>query len=111
MSHRQNHDPWFSRKAWCVVRQQVSGDIAWQKFAADLGHHIHRLRVAKGLSQEAVAYRAGLSRVTYLRYEQGEAQSGAPSNPTLRTLVALSQVFDIPLQDLIPADLPDVTSR
>lgn len=94
-----------------MVRKQASGDVAWQTFAADLGHHIHRLRVDRGLSQEAVAYRAGLSRVTYLKYEQGEAQSGAPSNPTLRTLVALSQVFEVPLHDLIPANAPDVTTR
>lgn len=94
-----------------MVRQQASGDAAWQRFASDLGHQIHRLRVDRGLSQEAVAYRAGLSRLTYLKYEQGEAQSGAPSNPTLRTLVALSQVFDVPLEDLIPANAPDVTTR
>lgn len=94
-----------------MVRQQASGDAAWQKFASDLGHQIHRLRVDRGLSQEAVAYRAGLSRLTYLRYERGEAQSGAPSNPTLRTLLALSQVFEVPLQDLVPVDRPDVTAR
>lgn len=101
----------FLARLVVVVRQRVDGDVTWQNFAAELGHHIHRLRVARGLSQEAVAYRAGLSRLTYLRYEQGQAQSGAPSNPTLRTLLALSQVFEVPLQDLIPPTTPDVTSR
>lgn len=89
----------------------MSADDAWRTFAAELGHQIHRLRVSKGLSQEAVAYRAGLARFTYQRYERGEAQSGAPSNPTLRTLLALAQIFDVSLQELIPATHPDVTAR
>ena len=84
---------------------------AWADFSADLGLRIRRLRVARELSQEAVAYRAGLTRYTYQRYERGETQSGAASNPTLRTLLALSQVFEVPLQDLIPARIPDVTVR
>lgn len=31
-------------------------------------------------------------------------------NPRLTTLVALSQVLDVPLVDLLPRDLPDQTS-
>ncbi|MEV4735181.1 helix-turn-helix transcriptional regulator [Microbacterium sp. LWO14-1.2] len=58
-----------------------------------------------------MAYRAGLSRLTYIRYERGQAQSGAPANPSLKTLLALSQVFEIPLQELLPDDKPDVTAR
>ncbi|MGI0522135.1 helix-turn-helix transcriptional regulator [Microbacterium maritypicum] len=89
----------------------MSDDEKWRKFAAELGLQIHRLRVSRGLSQEAVAYRAGLTRFTYQRYERGEAQSGAPSNPTLRTLLALAQVFGVTIQELIPAGQPDVTAR
>ncbi|WP_101845315.1 helix-turn-helix transcriptional regulator [Zhihengliuella sp. ISTPL4] len=83
----------------------------WSEFATELGLQIYRLRVAKGLSQEAVAYRAGLTRFTYQRYERGEAQSGAPSNPSLRTLLALSQVLEVPIQELLPQEMPDVTTR
>jgi len=39
---------------------------------AQLGVNIHETHVGHGLSQEAVAYRAGLSRFTYRKYEQGE---------------------------------------
>lgn len=94
-----------------MTRTDLSGDEEWRRFAADLGLQIHRLRVSKGLSQEAVAYRAGLTRFTYQRYERGEAQSGAPSNPTLRTLLALTQVFDVTIEELVPAKHPDVTTR
>ncbi|QDE34842.1 helix-turn-helix transcriptional regulator [Microbacterium foliorum] len=92
-------------------RQATSEDLAWRDFALALGLQIRRLREAKGFSQEAVAYRAGLSRLTYLRYEKGEAQSGAPANPSLRTLLALSQVFDVELCDLVPSGPPDLTLR
>ncbi|MBT2485899.1 MULTISPECIES: helix-turn-helix transcriptional regulator [unclassified Microbacterium] len=111
MSHRQNHVPWLSRKAEEVGEQDPDVDEAWEDFATRLGLHIRRLREVRGLSQEAVAYRANVSRLTYLRYERGEAQSGAPANPTLRTLIALSQVLEVPLSDLVPAGAPDVTAR
>lgn len=75
------------------------------------GHNLHRARVAKGLGQETVAYRAGLSRFTYRSYEQGKAQSQGPANPTLITVLALSQILEVPLQDLLPADVPDLTTR
>lgn len=83
----------------------------WVDFAVALGLQLRRLRLDRELSQEAVAYRAGLTRYTYQRYERGEAQSGAASNPTLHTLLALSQVFGVTVQELLPADIPDVTIR
>jgi transcriptional regulator with XRE-family HTH domain len=94
-----------------VGRQRTTDSGAWQDFALTLGLQIRRLREAQGLSQETVAYRAGLSRLTYLRYERGEAQSGSPANPTLLTLLALSQVFEVSVQDLLPPDAPNVTAR
>lgn len=76
-----------------------------------MGLLLHRARVDRGLSQEAVAFRAGLTRYTYQRYERGISQSGEAANPTLRSLVALAQVFDMPLQELLPSSFPDVTTR
>lgn len=92
-------------------RADSSDNDEWRAFATQLGLQIHRLRVDRGLSQEAVAYRAGLTRFTYQRYERGAAQTGAPANPTLRTLLALSQVFEVPVQQLLPDAIPDVTTR
>lgn len=94
-----------------MVRTESGGIDGWREFATELGLLIYRLRVERGLSQEAVAYRAGLTRFTYQRYERGEAQRGAPANPSLRTLLALSQVFEVSVQDLLPPDAPDVTAR
>ncbi len=91
-------------------RQEANAQT-WAESAAQMGILLHRARVDRGLSQEAVAFRAGLTRYTYQRYERGVSQSGQAANPTLRSLVALAQVFDVPLQDLLPSSFPDVTSR
>jgi len=78
---------------------------------AQLGVNIHKARIDRGLSQEAVAYRAGLSRFTYQKYEQGETGRGGPANPPLRTLLALSQVLEVDLEDLLPTDPPDLLTH
>ena len=89
----------------------MSEDEDWRRFATALGVRITRLRIEQGLTQEAVAYRAGLTRFTYQRYEKGESQAGHPSNPTLLSLIALAQVFGVSIQDLLPPEVPDVTAR
>ncbi|MCE0508978.1 helix-turn-helix transcriptional regulator [Microbacterium sp. KKR3/1] len=58
-----------------------------------------------------MAYRAGLTRYTYQKYEKGESRPGYSANPTLRTLLALAQVLGVGLVDLIPGDPPDLRSR
>lgn len=103
--------PRLSRKAWLVVRKTAGASEGWREFAVELGRQIRRFRVEKDLSQEALAFRAGLTRFTVQRYEAGEGQTGSPANPSLRTIVALAQVLDVPLEDLIPANRPDVTTR
>ena len=64
-----------------------------------------------GLSQEAVAYRAGLTRYTYQKYEKGESRPGSPINPSLRSLLAIAQVLEVELGALLPGDVPDLRSR
>ncbi|WP_229703273.1 helix-turn-helix transcriptional regulator [Microbacterium murale] len=78
-----------------------------QRFATSL----RSARQRAGLSQEDVAYRAGLTRYTYQKYEKGESRPGSPANPTLRTVLALSQVLGTSLADLVPGDAPDLRSR
>ncbi|MFF1540103.1 helix-turn-helix transcriptional regulator [Microbacterium sp. NPDC058269] len=78
-----------------------------QRFATSL----RSARARAGLSQEEVAYRSGLTRYTYQKYEKGESRPGHPANPTLRTVLALSQVLETPLADLVPGDAPDLRSR
>ncbi|GAA1218389.1 hypothetical protein GCM10009587_23260 [Microbacterium maritypicum] len=92
-------------------KKPASHSAEWEAFAGELGVNLHRARIASGLSQEAVAYRAGLTRYTYQAYERGRSQAHTPANPTLFVMVALSQVLDVPLHKLLPSDLPDVTTR
>lgn len=86
-------------------------ESAWTAFAQRLATSLRSARDSANLSQEDVAYRAGLTRYTYQKYEKGESRPGHPANPTLRTLLALAQVLDVSLTDLIPGDVPDLRSR
>ncbi|WP_256999597.1 helix-turn-helix transcriptional regulator [Microbacterium sp. SZ1] len=92
-------------------RQDASAKAGWEAFAVQLGHNLQQARVGRSMTQGSVAYRAGLTRYTYQMYELGKAQSQGPANPTLRILLALSQVLEVPLHELLPSDVPDVTTR
>jgi DNA-binding XRE family transcriptional regulator len=91
------------------------GDVAtratadpWERYARELGVRLQRLRIAKGLSQERLAVAADISSFTYRKLEKGESNPGTPANPRLRTLVALAEVLEIDLAELLPASLPNV---
>lgn len=86
-------------------------EAEWAAFAQRFATSLRTARDRASLSQEDVAYRAGLTRYTYQKYEKGESRPGHPANPTLRTLVALAQVLGISLIDLVPDDAPDLRSR
>ncbi|RWR16197.1 XRE family transcriptional regulator [Microbacterium enclense] len=88
-----------------------SSSDSWESFSLHLGSRIQRERVARGLSQERVAYQAGLSRYTYQKLEKGESRPGMPANPTVKTLLAIAQVLDLTLAELLPRDVPDLTAR
>lgn len=84
---------------------------AWGEYAQRVATELRRNRHRVGLSQEDVAYRAGMTRYTYQKYEKGESRPGTPANPTLRAMLALSQVLDVPLEDLLPSAIPDLRTR
>lgn len=86
-------------------------DREWAAYAQRLATALRRAREDAGLSQEQVAYRAGLTRYTYQKYEKGESRPGRPANPTLRTVLAISQVLGVVVEDLIPDEVPDLRSR
>lgn len=94
-----------------MARQNDNTDDEWAAYAQRLATALRRAREEAGLSQEQVAYRAGLTRYTYQKYEKGESRPGSPANPTLRTMLALSQVLDMTLERLIPENAPDLRSR
>lgn len=86
-------------------------DASWSEYAGQLATNLHRLRHERGLSQEDVAYRSGLTRYTYQKYEKGESKPGTPANPTIRTLLAMSQALGVELTEILPPDAPDLRLR
>lgn len=89
-----------------VARRRPSG--AWQDYALTLGIRLQQLRVARGLSQEQVAYAAGLSRYTYQKFEKGQSMPGTPANPSLRNIMAIAQILDVHLDQIVPEPWPDL---
>jgi transcriptional regulator with XRE-family HTH domain len=76
----------------------------WVDYARNLGVRLHRERVAKGLSQEHLAFAAGITAFTYRKLEKGASNPGTPANPRLHTLVALAEVLGVPVAQLLPPD-------
>lgn len=94
-----------------MARRDDDIDAQWSAYVQRLATALRRAREEAGLSQEDVAYRAGLTRYTYQKYEKGESRPGRPANPTLRSILTLSQVLDVPLSRLVPDEAPDLRSR
>lgn len=88
-------------QAWNVTDSpEIS---AWKaEYARELGLNLQRLRAERGMSQERVAHLAGLSAYTYQKYEKGESRPGTPMNPRLFNLIALAEVLEAKLADLLP---------
>jgi transcriptional regulator with XRE-family HTH domain len=94
-----------------VARRDEQLDEDWRDYSQRFATSLRSARARAGLSQEDVAYRAGLTRYTYQKYEKGESRPGSPANPTLRTLLAMSQVLEISLDMLLPGAIPDLRNR
>ncbi|WP_297317360.1 helix-turn-helix transcriptional regulator [Bifidobacterium indicum] len=73
--------------------------------------NIQKRRLALNLSQEYVAYNANLSRFSYQQLEHGQSRPGSPSNPSLLNVMAVAQVLDVDLNDLLPRPWPDLRAR
>lgn len=74
----------------------------WGDYASALATNLHRHRIAAGLSQEALAHRAGITRNYYQQLERGRLANGAPTNPTLRVVLHLVAVLGTTLEELLP---------
>lgn len=82
----------------------------WAEYARQLGLGLHRRRIEVGLSQEQLAAAAGITRATYAQLEKGLSRPDVAANPTLYTLIALSNVLHIEVTELIPPSPPDVSA-
>jgi DNA-binding XRE family transcriptional regulator len=80
----------------------------WERYARELGVNLARARDISGLSQERVAHAAGISTFTYRKFEKGESNPGTPANPRLKTLIALCEVLDVELTELLPRKRPHI---
>ena len=67
------------------------GESAMTRAQGSIAANIQRLRARSGLTQEAVAEACGLSAVYYKSLERGTA-----TNPTVRALVSIAEVFGVP---------------
>jgi DNA-binding XRE family transcriptional regulator len=67
----------------------------YAKKLAAFGKNVRELREAKGLTQEDLAYNAGISFTTVNNLENGHL------NPTLATLYAIAESLKMPLKDMV----------
>lgn len=74
--------------------------ISAPEHARQIGVRFQRARLAKNLSQEAVAHAAGISTYTYQKFEKGKSKPGTPMNPRLTTVMALCNVLEMGIADL-----------
>jgi transcriptional regulator with XRE-family HTH domain len=65
-----------------------------------LGMRIKELRTARGLSQEALAGKAGIARV-YLAQIEGSAKNSPTRSPSLATLEKLAKALKVKVADLV----------
>lgn len=97
-----------SGKAGAVPLSSRSS-AAWDRYARELGVNLAKARERRGLSQERLAHAAGISAYTYQKFEKGESRPGTPMNPRLTTLIAISQVLGVTVNELLPPSPPDLT--
>lgn len=66
-----------------------------RKAASALAEALRTIRRDRGLSQEDVAYHAGLSVQAYGNLERGQATSGGDANPTLDTMLRVFAALSV----------------
>ncbi|MFE1592704.1 helix-turn-helix domain-containing protein [Nocardia sp. NPDC058705] len=81
----------------------MSESAVEKQLMAILGQHLATLREARGLTQEAVADAAGISRNYYQLLENGmgNRKTKKPPNPRFSTLMGLSEALDTTVPDLV----------
>lgn len=94
-----------------MPRRNEDIEAEWSAYSQRFATSLRSARERALLTQEDVAYRSGLTRYTYQKYEKGESSPGHPANPTLRTILALSQVLGTSVAELLPGDAPDLRTR
>ena len=92
---RQEELPWDYVRAFVDPEYRARAQEEGRRGRQLLGERLKRLRGEAGLSQEALAAKSGISRVTITRLEAGE------QDPHYETLLALAQGLGLPLERLL----------
>lgn len=69
----------------------------------EFGNRLYELRKQKGLSQEELANRLDVTRQTVSKWELGD------STPDMDKLIALAELFEISLDELVLGKVPVTT--
>jgi transcriptional regulator with XRE-family HTH domain len=82
--------------------------VAWDETGAKrLGQTLRSLRTDRKLSQESLAFQAGITKNQLQLLEAGRASGrkdeSGPSNPRMSTLSGLASVLDVKVADLMDA--------
>lgn len=94
-----------------IMATHISDTESWEGYTRELGMNLRRIRNKRGYSQEHVAYGAGLSKVQYQRLESGGFKGDSTPNPTAKTLIAIAEVLDVSLGEILPEPWPDLRAR
>jgi DNA-binding XRE family transcriptional regulator len=87
--------PWDFARHYCDPTYAARAERMRDVGQTGLGKRVQRLRSATNLSQEGLARRAGVSRITLARLERGKI------SPRYETLMALSQALGVRLAELL----------
>lgn len=90
--------PWDYLRAFVDLKYRARAEAEGRRGQRLLGERLKRLRRKAGFSQEALAAKAGISRVTIARLEAGE------QDPHYETLRTLAQGLGLPLERLLVDD-------
>lgn len=92
---RREELPWDYVRAFADPEYRARAQEEDRRGKRLLGERLKRLRGETGLSQEALAAKSGISRVTIARLEAGE------QDPHYETLLALARGLGLPLERLL----------
>ena len=86
----------------CGMPKRSASPDSWEAYARALGVEVQRRRLDLGITQEALAHRAGLTRTHCQQIERGWWKRDAPANPSLKVVVRLAQALGIEPGELLP---------
>lgn len=87
--------PWDFARHYVDPGYRARSERAAAEGRRIFGQRLRRLRQEKGLSQQELAAKSGISRVTIARIELGE------QSPRYETIVALAKGLNIPIERLL----------